>query len=92
MNKSNFLHLAFKYLIIVVGSAVYATGFSFFLYPNSIVTGGVTGIAMIINYLTSRPVGVLTIIMNIPLFIIAVITVLLILPSSSERWVRYDRV
>ncbi|MBO4831892.1 MAG: YitT family protein [Oscillospiraceae bacterium] len=71
MNKSNFLHLAFKYLIIVVGSAVYATGFSFFLYPNSIVTGGVTGIAMIINYLTSLPVGVLTIIMNVPLFIMA---------------------
>jgi len=29
---------------------------------------------------------------GIPLFIIAVITVLLILPNASERWVRYDRV
>ena len=71
MNKSNFLSLAFKYLIIVFGAAVYAAGFSFFLYPNSIVTGGVTGIAMIINYLSAIPVGVLTIIMNVPLFIMA---------------------
>ena len=71
MNKQKILSLVIKYLVIVLGSAIYATGFSFFLYPNSVVTGGVTGIAMIINYLTQIPVGVLTIIMNIPLFILA---------------------
>ena len=71
MNKSKFLSLAFKYLVIIVGSAIYAAGFTFFLYPNSIVTGGATGIAMIINYLTTLPVGVVTIILNVPLFILA---------------------
>lgn len=60
-----------KYLIIVAGSAVYAVGFQFFMYPNSIVSGGVVGIAMLINHFTRLPVGVLTIILNIPLFIIA---------------------
>ena len=55
-------------LKIVVGTALYAVGFRFFLYPNAVVTGGVTGIAMIINYLTRFPVGVMTIIINIPLF------------------------
>lgn len=54
---------------IVLGSALYAAGFQFFLYPNSITTGGVTGIAMIINYLTGLPVGVMTIVINIPLFV-----------------------
>ena len=57
------------YLKIVIGAALYAAGFQFFLYPNAISTGGLTGIAMIINFLTGLPVGVLTIIMNIPLFI-----------------------
>ena len=71
MNRQKILSLVIKYLVIVVGAAIYAAGFSFFLYPNSVVTGGVTGIAMIINYLTQIPVGVLTIIMNIPLFILA---------------------
>ena len=73
MNKSNksILSIVFKYFVIVIGSAVYATGFSFFLYPNSVVTGGVTGIAMIINYLTDLPVGVMTIVLNVPLFILA---------------------
>ena len=60
-----------KYALIVIGSAIYAVGFQFFLYPNSIIVGGLTGIAMIINMLTSLPVGVMTIIMNVPLFIVA---------------------
>ena len=55
--------------MVVLGSLIYAVGFQFFMYPNDIVTGGVTGIAMIINYLTRLPVGVLTIVMNIPLFL-----------------------
>ena len=60
---------AVMYLKIVIGAAFYAAGFQFFLYPNAITTGGVTGIAMIVNYLTGLPVGVLTIVMNVPLFI-----------------------
>ena len=56
------------YLKIVIGAAFYAAGFQFFLYPNAITTGGVTGIAMIINFLTGFPVGMMTLIINIPLF------------------------
>lgn len=58
-------------LKIVLGSLLYAAGFRFFLYPNDVVTGGVTGIAMIINYLTQFPVGVMVLIINIPLFLIS---------------------
>ncbi len=58
----------FMYLKIVIGAAFYAAGFQFFLYPNAITTGGVTGIAMIINFLTGFPVGMMTLIINIPLF------------------------
>ena len=57
------------YFKILIGSALYAAGFQFFLYPNAIVTGGVTGIAMIINYFSGFPVGVMTLIINVPLFI-----------------------
>ena len=60
-----------QYVLIIIGSALFAAGFQFFLYPNSIIVGGVSGIAMIINYLTDLPVGVMNIVLNIPLFIIA---------------------
>ena len=56
---------------IVAGSFLYAVGFQFFLYHNAVPTGGVTGLAMIINYLTGIPVGVLIIVMNIPIFLVA---------------------
>ena len=69
--KQNGKKLLKKYLIVLLGSVIYAVGFQFFMYPNSIVAGGVVGIAMIINRLTELPVGVLTIVMNVPLFLIA---------------------
>lgn len=60
-----------KYALIVLGAVIYAIGFQFFCYPNRIISGGVIGIAMIINALSGLPVGVLTIVMNVPLFVIA---------------------
>ena len=64
-------HILLKYLLITLGAAIYAVGFQFFLYPNNITSGGVVGTSMIINQLTGMPVGVMTILLNIPLFIIA---------------------
>ena len=71
MNTIKPRELAVKYALVALGSALFAAGFQFFLYPNSIIVGGVSGIAMIINYLTGLPVGIMTIVLNIPLFIIA---------------------
>jgi uncharacterized membrane-anchored protein YitT (DUF2179 family) len=56
---------------IVLGSVLYGIGFQYFLYPNAIIVGGVSGLAMIINYLTRLPVGVMSIVLNIPLFLLA---------------------
>ena len=67
--KKTMREWAAMYLQIVLGAAFYAAGFQFFLYPNAITTGGVTGIAMIINFLTGFPVGMMTLIINVPLFI-----------------------
>ena len=71
VKNSRAARLLVKYLIIVIGSVIYAVGFQFFLYPNSITSGGVVGIAMIINQLSNLPVGVMTILLNIPLFLVA---------------------
>ena len=57
-------------LKMVLGSALAAAAFQFFTFPNSIVSGGVTGIAQIVHLLSNLPTGVLNIILNIPLFII----------------------
>ena len=63
--------LYIKYLLIVLGGIVYAIGFQYFMFPNNIVSGGVTGIAMILNHFTRWPVGMTVLVMNVPLFLIA---------------------
>lgn len=70
MNKKR-LEYTVMYLKIILGSALYAFGFQFFLFPNDVVASGVVGISTIINYLTGFPVGIMTILINIPLFAIS---------------------
>lgn len=57
-------------LKMILGSALAAAAFQFFTFPNSIVSGGVTGVAQIVHLLSNLPTGVLNIILNIPLFLI----------------------
>ena len=61
--------LWFDILKILLGSTLVAISFRYFTFPNSIVSGGVTGIAQIVNLLTGLPVGAVTVVINAPLFI-----------------------
>ena len=61
--------LWFDVLKILVGSSLVAISFRYLTFPNSIVSGGVTGIAQIVNLLTGLPVGIVTVAINAPLFI-----------------------
>lgn len=69
--KKTVTEYAKEYALIIVGAAIYGVGFQFFFYTNEVLAGGLTGIAMIINMLTGLPVGVMNIVMNIPLFVMA---------------------
>lgn len=56
--------------IITLGAVVYALAFDWFVAPNQIAMGGVTGLAQIVNALVPvLPVGVLSILVNVPLFL-----------------------
>jgi len=59
------------FLKILVGSVLDAAGISFLMYRNGIIMGGVMGVSMIFNHLLTTPVGLVTIALNIPLFILA---------------------
>ncbi len=58
-----------RYSLILLGSVIYAVGFTYFAYPNDIVPGGLTGVAMILNLLLKWRIGTLVIVLNIPLFL-----------------------
>lgn len=58
------------YLQIAVGSLLGAVAYPLFLVPNHIAPGGLTGVATVFNYLFQWPVGTVSLILNIPLFLI----------------------
>ena len=57
-----------QYSMIVVGALIYSLGQLFFIKPLHIPMGGVAGISLVVNYLWSLPVGLSSIVLNLPLF------------------------
>ncbi len=63
--------VAFWVLRIIVGTSVFALGFDLFLLPNELNVGGLSGLAMIlVHVLGVGSVGLITTLVNLPLFII----------------------
>lgn len=55
----------------ILGSTLFALGFAVFLAPNSINTGGISGLAMVlVETLGFGSVGSLSILVNLPLFVL----------------------
>lgn len=61
---------AVAWMQIALGCAVGALAYPLFLVPNHIAPGGLTGLATVLNYLFHWPVGITSLLMNVPLFII----------------------
>jgi uncharacterized membrane-anchored protein YitT (DUF2179 family) len=66
--KFGLKNLLLHALLVVLGAAIYAVAVSCFYVPAKLMSGGATGIALILNRLFSIPVGVVMIVTNIPLF------------------------
>ena len=64
MKVKTFLFDLFFYIL---GSVIYSVGVIGFLSANEISPGGVTGIATVLNYLFSLPIGTMVFVINIPL-------------------------
>lgn len=58
------------YLLITIGAVLVAASVNMFLTPNRVVMGGLTGGAQLLNTFLGTPIGLVTLIANIPLFVI----------------------
>jgi uncharacterized membrane-anchored protein YitT (DUF2179 family) len=56
------------YLIIVLASLIQAVSLRIFFVPANLASGGVSGIAQLINHFTGWPIGLMVLIGNVPLF------------------------
>src|SRR5574341_1565974 len=64
----NWRQLALDYAQITLGSILSGLSYNLFFIPNHIVSGGVSGLAIILNHYFDWPVGLTYFVMNIPLF------------------------
>ena len=62
------------YLIISLGSAIYAVAISLFLDPNGIIPGGFTGLAMIVGlFIPGVKTGTIVFFLNIPIIVVGIV-------------------
>ena len=62
--------LAWDYLLVTLGALLTAFAFVAFFLPHDIAPGGVTGIATVLSSVTGLNVGLLSFLINLPLFAI----------------------
>jgi uncharacterized membrane-anchored protein YitT (DUF2179 family) len=55
---------------IAVGTAIYAFGLHYFVIANGLMEGGITGVALLVNYVAGFPPSMTTLIVNVPLFVL----------------------
>ncbi|SHH19293.1 YitT family protein [Tepidibacter thalassicus] len=65
------MNLLFRLLNLSLGSLFCAIAINGFLAPNHLLSGGVGGIAIILNYIFKINIGLIVLFVNIPLFLIA---------------------
>lgn len=64
----------YKYAYVTLGTLVTGIALNIFLIPNHLAVGGVSGLSTALNYITGIPVGLISILCNIPLYIIGYIS------------------
>lgn len=60
---------AISYISIAIGSLLLTMGLQYFLAPNTIAPGGVTGFAIVVETLINVPIYITNLAINIPLFV-----------------------
>lgn len=61
-----------NYLMIMVGITILAIGINVYYSPQHLVTGGISGLAIILDYVFRIPLWLTNVIVNIPLFIVGI--------------------
>jgi len=58
------------YALILLGTLIQAFAMRLFLIPSLLVSGGVSGLAQLLNHYTAWPIGLMVLVGNLPLFIL----------------------
>ncbi|MEG2789582.1 MAG: YitT family protein [Romboutsia sp.] len=63
-------NILLRYLVIIAGITISSIGINGFLKPAHLLGGGVAGLSVALNYVSNMNIGVLSFLINIPIFIL----------------------
>lgn len=61
-----------NYVIMIIGALLTALSVSVLLAPNRLASGGVSGLATVLFYVTGYPIGIIALTLNVPLFALGI--------------------
>jgi uncharacterized membrane-anchored protein YitT (DUF2179 family) len=68
-SRIEFDHLK-RTVLVIIGAAITAVGLQFFLLPNHLLDGGVTGVSIIASRLSGWPLSIFLILFNLPFVVL----------------------
>ena len=60
----------YDYALVILGTLIQAVALRIFFVPAELASGGVSGVAQLINHFTNWPIGMMVFIGNLPLFLL----------------------
>ncbi|WP_027093623.1 YitT family protein [Cohnella thermotolerans] len=69
MNGMRYKEALRTWTVLALGAAIYAFGIEYFILPNRLMEGGVTGITVLLQYAAGLPPAATTLAINLPLFV-----------------------
>ncbi|GCD13262.1 YitT family protein [Clostridium tagluense] len=72
---TDFKDLFQKIVLIMLGSFILAFSINLFIVPNKLLSGGLSGIGLMLQYIFNMPMGVTILVLNIPLLILSILKI-----------------
>lgn len=65
----------FEVFVVIIGAALISVSFNLFLIPHQLLSGGLSGVAMIVGYFTNWNIGLIYFISNLPVLIWGIVAI-----------------
>lgn len=62
--------IAYRVIMVVIGSVIFAFGLELLLVPNQVMDGGIVGISIILSHFLGLPIGIFIFLLNLPFIFI----------------------
>ena len=73
--NNDFIDLTKKIFLIVLGSLILSIGINLFIIPNKLLSGGLSGIGLMLQYIFKLPMGATILVLNIPLLVLSILKI-----------------